>query len=228
MATFFFSGLCLMAVVYVDESGDLGWTFTAPYRKGGSSRYLTIAALLIAKDCKKYPKRLIKSLYARTQSSPSDEIKWVALDSTQRRWLAEQFKALKTRMGSNLRLLTVTVRKENVQQHIRADGNKLYNYMTKLLLAEIMAQYESVALLPDRRTVKVESGRSLHDYLQTALWFELGAKTTLETTPMDSKNCLSLQFADFLAGMVQNYFEDGKSECVEILGTSVEVKRLFF
>lgn len=217
-----------MAIIYVDESGDLGWTFTAPYRSGGSSRYLTIAALLVAKEHKKHPKRLIKNLYSRTKASPSDEIKWVALDNTERQWLAEQFKELKNRLGANLRLLTVTVSKERVMQHIRADGNKLYNYMTKLLLTEIMAQHESITLLPDQRSIKVESGRSLHDYLQTTLWFELGAKTTLETKPMDSKCCLGLQFADFLAGMVQNHFEDEKSDCVKILGSSVEMKRLFF
>lgn len=33
--------------VYLDESGDLGWKFDAPYRSGGSSRYLTIAAIAV-------------------------------------------------------------------------------------------------------------------------------------------------------------------------------------
>ena len=32
--------------VYLDESGDLGWKFDAPYRCGGSSRYLTISAII--------------------------------------------------------------------------------------------------------------------------------------------------------------------------------------
>jgi len=35
--------------VYVDESGDLGWEFAQPFRQGGSSRYLTIASLLVPK-----------------------------------------------------------------------------------------------------------------------------------------------------------------------------------
>jgi hypothetical protein len=35
--------------LYLDESGDLGWTLDKPYQAGGSSRYLTIATLIIPK-----------------------------------------------------------------------------------------------------------------------------------------------------------------------------------
>lgn len=40
--------------VYFDESGDLGWSFDKPYGAGGSSRYLTIAFLIIPKLSAKY------------------------------------------------------------------------------------------------------------------------------------------------------------------------------
>ncbi|MBF4102116.1 DUF3800 domain-containing protein [Gallibacterium anatis] len=48
--------------VYLDESGDLGWKFDAPYRQGGSSRYLTIAAIVINHDKRHILKRLMKDL----------------------------------------------------------------------------------------------------------------------------------------------------------------------
>ncbi|WMN84132.1 DUF3800 domain-containing protein [Vibrio parahaemolyticus] len=38
--------------IYLDESGDLGWTFDSPYRRGGSSRYLTIASLIVSPEKK--------------------------------------------------------------------------------------------------------------------------------------------------------------------------------
>ena len=37
-----------MTTIYLDESGDLGWKFDADFKRGGSSRYLTIAAAVIA------------------------------------------------------------------------------------------------------------------------------------------------------------------------------------
>jgi hypothetical protein len=47
--------------LYLDESGDLGWKFDKPYRDGGSSRYLTIATLIIPQNLSHLPKRIIKS-----------------------------------------------------------------------------------------------------------------------------------------------------------------------
>lgn len=33
--------------IYLDESGDLGWSLDKPYKNGGSSRYLTLAAVIV-------------------------------------------------------------------------------------------------------------------------------------------------------------------------------------
>jgi len=52
-------------IIYLDESGDLGWKFTAPYRNGGSSRHLTIASLAVSPPNKHRPKRLVKKLYTK-------------------------------------------------------------------------------------------------------------------------------------------------------------------
>jgi hypothetical protein len=76
--------------------------------------------------------------------------------------------------------------------------------------------------------VKVASGNSMHDYLQTQLWFEQECQTTLTTNPMDSKSCLGLQFADIIAGMVQSSFEDGNRAYIDALNNSVQIKRLYF
>jgi len=50
-------------IIYLDESGDLGWNFTAPFRNGGSSRYLTIAAVCVPSAKIALPKRAVRKLY---------------------------------------------------------------------------------------------------------------------------------------------------------------------
>jgi hypothetical protein len=55
----------ISVLIYLDESGDLGWSFDKPYRHGGSSRYLTIASLVVDPSKKHFPKRLIKKLYTK-------------------------------------------------------------------------------------------------------------------------------------------------------------------
>ena len=62
--------------IYVDESGDLGWNFSAPYRRGGSSRYLTVAAFCVPSSKKHIPKRAVRNLYEKFHWPTSVEKKW--------------------------------------------------------------------------------------------------------------------------------------------------------
>lgn len=113
-------------------------------------------------------------------------------------------------------------------EHIRKDPNKLYNYMIKLLLTEEFAKYSDVFFHVDQRAIKVKSGNSMHDYLQTVLWFDLGSETIIKTSQCDSKQYLCIQLADIFSGIVQNHFEDGKSEPYNRLVPHSEIKRLYF
>lgn len=214
--------------VYLDESGDLGWKFDKPYRKGGSSRYLTIATIIIAHDKRHLLQRLMKSLYKKTNTTSNTELKWARLSIEHRIWIAEKLADFKNKHGADVKFLCITVRKEKVMSHIRKDPNKLYNYMIKLLLAAELSQYNDVLFNVDQRAIKVKSGNSLHDYLQTSIWFELGTATTLNTVSCDSKCHLGVQMADIISGIVQNHYEDNKSEPFKKLILHLNSKRLYF
>ncbi len=216
-----------MFLIYLDESGDLGWEFAAPYRNGGSSRCLTIGALCTPTDEKHLPKRVIKKLYRKFQWPVAVEKKWSDMNEDERAEFAKEAAAL-CKAHPNIRLHGITVRKENVQAHIRSDGNKLYNYMIRLSLLGLMAGHPQVTMIPDPRSIKVESGRSLHDYLQIELWFTKKCKTALYTTPQESHQCLGIQFADMLAGAIQSGFEDGNYRYYQTLAPSLRHSRLYF
>lgn len=214
-------------IVYLDESGDLGWSFDKPYRAGGSSRYLTISALEVPVEEKAHPKRLIRDLYDKYKRLPANEMKWSGMSADQRRHFSEGAKDLCAKKSA-IKLHAIVVQKENVLAHIRQDGNKLYNYMIKLALLDRFATYEVVTLVPDPRSIRVKSGNSLHDYLQTELWFTKKAGTNLKTNPMDSKTCLGLQFADMVAGTVQSHFEDNESVNFQAVTPHLTLHKLFF
>ncbi|MBZ5666880.1 MAG: DUF3800 domain-containing protein [Acidobacteriia bacterium] len=74
----------MSSIVYVDESGDLGWSFSAPYRSGGSSRYLTVAALCVPSNQKHIPKRAIKDLYEKFKWPTTVEKKWQQMTPAER------------------------------------------------------------------------------------------------------------------------------------------------
>ncbi|HXU20120.1 MAG TPA: DUF3800 domain-containing protein [Verrucomicrobiae bacterium] len=214
-------------VIYVDESGDLGWNFSAPYRDGGSSRYLTIASLCVPSDKKHLPKRLIKDLYNRFKWPYRVERKWVDLSEDERTYFAESAHKLCV-AHNDIHLHSITVNKQNVMAHIRQDGNKLYNYMIRLSLLNRMATHGVVTMVPDPRSIKVESGNSLHDYLQIELWFRKNAMTNLLTQPVESHNCSNLQFTDMLAGVIQARFEDNDSKNFQIIQPVTTISRLYF
>ncbi len=215
-------------LIHLDESGDLGWKFDAPYRRGGSSRHLTIASLWVSREKKHLPKRVIRNLYKKHNWPAGEEKKWADMEESERQDFASKALGLAQSNPDHIKLLAITVKKERVQQHIRADSNKLYNYMIGLSLIKEMSSYDDVLLLPDARSIKVGSGNSLHDYLQIKLWFDKGAQTQLTTTPCNSSTNLNVQFADMLAGAVQGHFEDGNSRTWEIIQPVIRHKRLFF
>lgn len=215
------------AIFYLDESGDLGWNFTAPYRQGGSSRYLTIATLICPSDKKHLPKRLIKSLYIKFKWDSSLEKKWSDMILQERIAFAQSTKSLL--IGHpEIKLAAITVAKEHVENHIRQDGNKLYNYMINLSLIDEMAKYDNVIFCPDERSIKVKSGNSLHDYLGIGLAFTKKVATNLQTMPCNSASSKNSQFADMLAGLVQGHYENSTNSCWRILGHHIKSKRLFF
>lgn len=214
--------------IYTDESGDLGWVLDKPYRGGGSSKYLTIASLAVNPSKKHIPKQIIRKLYKKFKWSTKNEKKWVDMKPTARLEFANLALDLTMRFPDDINYLAITVKKQNVQAHIRSDPNKLYNYMISCSLLDLMSTHEDVVFIPDPRTIKVASGNSLHDYLGMKLWFDKGATTQLSTKPADSASNRNIQFTDMLCGMVQSHFEDGNSDPWDILQGAIECKRLYF
>ena len=216
------------SIIYLDESGDLGWSFDHPYRAGGSSRHLTIAALCVPTEKKHIPKRVMKNLYNTFQWPYQEEKKWSVMNRDERSAFAKAAHDM-CEQHKDIHLHTLTVKKQNVGVHIQRDANKLYNYMIKLCLLGRMSEYDAVTLVPDQRSIKVKSGNSLHDYLQTELWLSKKVATLLSTHPLESKNCLAIQFADMLAGLVQARFEDDYLDDIRIIySKAMAITTLFF
>jgi hypothetical protein len=215
------------AIIYLDESGDLGWSFSKPYRSGGSSRFLTIAALCVPVEKSHLPKRLTKKLYIKHKWPSDEEKKWASMKDAEKVDFATRANVL---CSDNVDILlkSITVKKENVFEHIRQDANLLYNYMIKILLLQYMKNFDVVTLVPDPRSIKVKSGNSLHEYLQGELWFTEKSNTKLVTTPTDSRHCYNLQFADMVSGIVQSRHEDNKNSPFQIIAKKIDHKTLYF
>lgn len=213
--------------VYLDESGDLGWSLDKPYRDGGSSRYLTIAALIIPKTLAHLPKRIIRKTYKHKQLPSNEELKGHYLSGEETQRFVNKVIGLLER-ESSITISVITVRKENVQPHIRSDANKLYNYMVNFAILSEIKGSPVVDFIPDPRTIKVASGNSLVDYLKTKLWFELNSATIIRHIPIESKKNLTLQFIDFIAHVVWSRYENNEYDYYGLLRPYITERHLFF
>ena len=100
--------------------------------------------------------------------------------------------------------------------------------MIKLVALESIKQEPVVNLIRDNKTVKVKSGNSLIDYLQTILWFDMDSKTKLVDRPSDSKNVQNLIFIDWINNIIWGNYEDNNSEPYQAMRSVIESKKLFF
>lgn len=215
------------AHIYLDESGDTGWSFELPYQRGGSSRYLVITACVLVPPHFGKPERLVRSLYKHHGWNPAGEIKWPRMAPAARTTFAVSASKLVS-ANTGISLQAIVVDKRLVEAHIRRDSNKLYNYLVKRLLLAEMAQHDRVLFRPDERAIPASSGSSLHDYLQTELWFSSGARTHLDTRPIDSRHSQNLQFVDMVSGAVHAHFEFGEQRNWALLEPHVRLERLNF
>jgi hypothetical protein len=212
-------------IVLLDESGDLGWCFSSPYRQGGSSRYLSMTMMFLPKEYKEQPKDIIRFLYKKFGWTKEKK----ASDVTLNQKIIFSTKAAELlRNNKEIKIDVITVKKENVEEHIRTDSNKLYNYMVSLVVPEYVTTYEKVDFIPDERSIKVKSGNSLADYLQVKLWFDCKCKTILINKPTVSRLNYNLQFVDWVSNCVWINFEDKISQPFTILSPFIKHRPLFF
>lgn len=197
-------------LIYLDESGDLGWTLNAPYQNGGSSRMLTLAAICIPESKSKYVQRIMRTLYKKRKRPLKNELKSVDLNYADKQlFIQSTLKMLKEH--EDIELKSITVNKRFVDKRMKSNPNILYNYMVKLLLLPTLCQSKYVDFIPDQRSEKVNARWNMGEYLIQMIYEEGIEKNIINQscniTPMDSQKCLELQFIDIYAGMVWASYE---------------------
>jgi hypothetical protein len=222
-----------MHYIFIDESGDLGWNFEKENNNGGSSRYLTIGGVVIHSDEMKHLKRLIRDIYKKYNLTPRIEKKGSSFSDSDGAYIIEKIRELINEKTPSLRLISITISKERVRDHLRKDTNILYNYILSALLEDVFKQFknsESVIMTLDSRTIKVSSGNSFSDYIKTKCWFEWELELNIEVHHDRSDINEGIWVADWISNWTWRSF-DQKREDILLRKRSIEntiFKELFF
>lgn len=99
--------------------------------------------------------------------------------------------------------------------------------MTRLLLEPVAKEYDRINFIPDERSKKVIAGEQMVRYLQKQL------KATKDSIIVnieekDSDKIENLQFADMIAGLIHDNFEDKRQGPWQTLQPYIQHQRLFF
>ena len=195
--------------VYIDESGDLGWTLDKPNRNGGSSRFITITGLVIEETEQKYITRFISDIYKKYNLTPNVEKKGANFSPEHASFITSQLHKIFSKSDS-FKIITITVNKSKVFDSLRQDKNIFYNYVLGLLLKPEIVQHDAIEIILDKRTIKVSHGESFPDYIKTEIWGQ-GLDITISCDFVESTRNKMIWFADWYANFIWRNHEDNEN-----------------
>ncbi|MEL6717322.1 MAG: DUF3800 domain-containing protein [Bacteroidota bacterium] len=216
---------------YFDESGDLGWTLDKPYRKGGSSQYFTIAALILPSEKEKYINRFIKKFH-KERGGQEREYKGADFSNRKAKVMARKIVSL-LQDDQEMILTAATIKKADVPPILQstANSNILYNHMVQSILCPTIKKLHQVQIIPDKRSVPSGSQNSCADLIKHKLWCELQSRTSIHYQAAESHHNQRLQFIDWVANFVWRRFEDEnndrQNEAYKILSQILMEQNLF-
>jgi len=213
-----------IASIFLDESGDLGWTLTKPRGKGGSSRFIVLAAIVVPNGANKSLERIVRGLYTARSRKSSSELKSTELNGHDRQTFARALVNLKNK-NPLFSYHAVVVEKAAVIASLVNNTEVLYNYMAERMLSAPMAGCTRVEFYPDQRTVRPRDKNALHNYLETRLAID-GHIVDIDTIPSDSGAFKEIQAADYLASIVWAKFEENNQLFDTELAGSIVLTKL--
>lgn len=201
-------------IIYLDESGDLGFSLR-------SSDYFVIS-FLTAKD-KTLLKRAVRKVKKKHRLAPGFELKGNTTPPRIKEDLLKRIAKL------DIDIHTIVMNKAKVTPRLRQDTNILYNYVLGRIVVPYICKQSVVTIMVDRRVVSVTSGFKLNEYLAYKVWYENLADVDMHIQHEDSKWTLGIQAADVVCNSIFRKYESRDERFYNLIeGRIKEEQQLFF
>ncbi|OGL45505.1 MAG: hypothetical protein A2W05_06335 [Candidatus Schekmanbacteria bacterium RBG_16_38_10] len=205
-----------MWYLYLDESGDLGFDFV----NKKPSKFFTISILaikgqennrLLIKAVKKTLRRKLNQ-----KKSTVEEMKGSKTVLEIKKYFYTQVKDLK------FALYALTLNKRRVYERLTKDKERVYNYISRLVLDKIpfeKAQEQVILILDKSKTQK--QVRDFNQYVFRQLKGRLDPKVPLDIKHQDSQQYYGLQAVDLFSWGIFRKYEKKDSKWFEIFREKV-------
>lgn len=202
-----------MKYIFLDESGELGF-------KKSPTRFFTITLLVCGIREEHELQRIIKKIRQRIlkkKLKQSSEIKW---NNSKEGIKQRVFKKLEK---INFEIFTIILDKSKVYDYLRKKKHKLYNYLSKLIIAECSIEGK-LELIVDKSKNKRSLRDDFDNYIRNNLRKEC---TNLSIKHEDSKGNGGLQILDFISGAIFNKYEFNNLEYYNKIKNKITTEKEF-
>lgn len=206
-----------MKYIFLDESGELGF-------KDLSSKYFIIT-LLSCDEGEIYSlRRIIKRVrekIVKKKIKRYPEIKGNNSTDKIRKEVLQRF------MKTNSEIFVIVLEKSKVYEYLKGKKNKLYNYISNLILNECSFDNPCVCLIVDRS----KSNRSLRDDFDNYIRKMLRDKNHLDKLTIkheNSQNEACLQVLDFISWDIFRNYEYKDPQFMDIIKDKIVIKKEVF
>jgi len=206
-----------MKYIFLDESGELG-------DKSSSSKYFVITLLscdegeiyalrrIIRKVREKIVKKKMKKYPEIKGNNSTNEIR---------------FEVLQRFVQTNSEIFTIILEKSKIYEYLKKKKDKLYNYLSNLILNECSLDNPSVYLIVD----KSKSNRSLREDFDNYIRKKLNEKSQsckLSIKHENSQKEAVLQVLDFISWAIFRNYEYKDSRFIDIIKDKIVIKKEMF
>ncbi|MFH0874085.1 MAG: DUF3800 domain-containing protein [Candidatus Komeilibacteria bacterium] len=211
-----------MAYIFLDESGDLGFS-----KKKGSSRYFVIAFLFVPTS-----KRPIEKIIQKTSFELHRILgkKRGVLHAVKERPITRK-RVLRRLIKYQCSVMVIYLDKAKVYTKLRDEKQVLYNYVTNILLDRIYSQNivtsgQPIELIASRRETNKFFNENFQNYLRSQISRNHRSAIKVIIATPEAEKCL--QVADFVCWAVFRKYERGDDSYYAIIRDLIIEERSLF
>jgi hypothetical protein len=205
--------------IYLDESGDLGFTFP------GSSNHLILCAMATTDSValSRLPKKVRRKLNIKGMDT---EIKFSNSNERIRKYFLNGI------AESNCWIVWGAIDKHKVMEPLRKKKDKLYHYVCGMVLSDIFSRTHAsnINVILDRMTAKKTNRNDFDRYIQEKLHKSHAGnfQPALTVSHLVSLNCQCLQVHDFVVGSIFQSLERDNQQYVNIISDKIVSGRKYW
>lgn len=205
-----------MKYIFLDESGELGF-------HSESSKFFIITLLVCNEDTTISLRRIIKKVRQkklRKKIKKISELKGNNSSDDIRNYI------LNHASKEPIEILTIVLEKSKVYEYLQSKKNKLYNYMSNLILTECSLDDDNIKIIVDRSYGKFLAGE-FNRYIKNNL-ISKNKACNITIEHIDSKNEGVLQVLDFISWAIFRKYEYKEQSFYDIVREQITTEKVMF